>query len=81
MSLLVGVEAAEFTWLLDRTGATRGNLSVQLSKLKEAGYITIRKGFRKNYPLTTSSITQKGSKAFANYVASIKDYLEAGPQA
>ena len=75
VSLLVGVEAAEFTFILERTGATRGNLSVQLTKLKEAGYITVKKGFRDNYPLTTCSLSAKGLKAFERYVEAIKGYL------
>lgn len=75
VSLLVGVESAEFTFILDRTGATRGNLSVQLTKLKEAGYITVKKGFRDNYPLTTCSLSAKGLKAFERYVEAIKGYL------
>lgn len=79
MSLLVGVESADFNWLLERTGATGGNLSVQLSKLKEEGYITIRKGFRNNYPHTSASASKKGIKAFGSYVNAIKDYLEAAP--
>ena len=53
MSVLISVESAEFNHLLDRTGATRGNLSVQIAKLAEAGYLTVEKSFRKNYPLTT----------------------------
>jgi len=75
VSLLVGVESAEFTFILERTGATRGNLSVQLTKLKEAGYITVKKGFRDNYPLTTCSLSSKGLKAFERYVEVIKGYL------
>ncbi|MBL8000764.1 MAG: transcriptional regulator [Flavobacteriales bacterium] len=75
VSLLVGVESAEFTFILERTGATRGNLSVQLTKLKEAGYIVVKKGYRDNYPLTTCSLTPKGMKAFERYVEAIKDYL------
>lgn len=76
MSLLVSVESAEFTWLVEQTGATRGNLSAQISKLKEAGYIRVKKGFRDNYPLTTCSISAKGIKAFSTYVGSIKGYLK-----
>lgn len=75
MSLLVGVKSAEFNYLLDETGATRGNLSVQLTKLKEAGYIEVEKGFKGNYPVTTCMVTQKGSEAFDEYVASIQHYL------
>ena len=49
VSLLVSVEHGDFNFLLERTGATRGNLSVQLSKLKEAGYIDVKKTFKDNY--------------------------------
>ena len=74
MSLLVSVEHAEFTWLLEQTGATRGNLSVQISKLNEAGYVLVKKGFRDNYPLTTCSISPKGATAFGTYAESTKGY-------
>jgi DNA-binding transcriptional ArsR family regulator len=75
VSLLVGMESAEFNLLLDRTGATRGNLSVQLTKLKEAGYLTIEKGYKGNYPLTTCSLTPKGLREFEKYVSAIREYL------
>ena len=76
ISLLINVESAEFSFLLEKTEASRGNLSVQISKLKEAGYITVKKSFRKNYPLTTCSISPKGVKAFEGYVKSISGYLQ-----
>ncbi len=76
VSLLVGVESAEFTFILEKTGATRGNLSVQLTRLKDAGYIQVTKSFRDNYPLTTCKLSTKGLKAFEQYVASIKQYLK-----
>jgi DNA-binding transcriptional ArsR family regulator len=75
VSLLVGLESAEFKWLKEQTGATAGNISIQLKKLEEAGYITIRKSFKGNYPNTTCSITKQGSKAFESYVQSLKGYL------
>ncbi len=75
MSLLVGVEKAEFNFLLEKTAATRGNLSVQLSKLEKAGYISIKKSFRKNYPLTTCKITKQGLDAFERYVDAISGYI------
>ena len=77
MSLLIGVKSATFTFLLEKTGATRGNISVQLKKLEEAGYIEISKSFRDNYPLTTCRITRKGLGAFEHYVDSLKDYLNS----
>lgn len=75
MSLLVGVKSAEFNYLLEETQATRGNLSVQITKLKEAGYIEVTKGFKGNYPVTTCSVTPKGLAAFDAYVESMKAYL------
>ncbi|MCD4737124.1 MAG: transcriptional regulator [Bacteroidales bacterium] len=75
MSLLISVESAEFSFLLEKTKATKGNLSIQLNKLKDAGYINIKKSFRNNYPLTTCKITQKGIEAFEKYVNDLKTYL------
>lgn len=75
MSLLMNVESAEFNYLLEQTKATKGNISVQISKLKDAGYIEVNKSFRNNYPLTTCSITSKGMEAFENYVKAISGYL------
>jgi hypothetical protein len=76
MSVLISVESAEFNYLLDKTGATRGNLSVQITRLNEAGYIDIKKSFRKNYPLTTCNITVKGVEAFEKYVKALQGYLQ-----
>ena len=75
VSLLVGMDEADFNFLLEKTGATRGNLSVQITKLKEAGYITVTKTFKDNYPNTLCSITPQGIQAFEGYVKSIKGYL------
>jgi DNA-binding MarR family transcriptional regulator len=76
MSVLISVKSAEFNYLLDKTAATRGNLSVQLTRLNEAGYIDVKKSFRKNYPLTTCSITPKGVEAFEKYVKALQGYLQ-----
>lgn len=76
VSVLVAVKDAEFSFLKEKTGATAGNISVQLSKLKEAGYIEMEKSFRDNYPLTTCKITKKGKTAFENYVKDIQSYLK-----
>jgi DNA-binding transcriptional ArsR family regulator len=75
ISLLIGLKAAEFTFLKEKTGATAGNLSVQLQKLREAGYIEINKQFRDNYPQTTCKITPAGVKAFDQYVKNLQSYL------
>lgn len=76
MSLLLTVTEADFTYLKEATKATAGNLSVQLNKLKDAGYISIDKGFKENYPLTTCRITKKGIGAFEEYVKALKEYLK-----
>lgn len=76
MSVLISVETAEFNYLLDKTGATRGNLSVQITRLNEAGYIEVKKSFRKNYPLTTCSLTPKGVEAFEKYVKALQGYIQ-----
>ncbi len=76
MSILISVESAEFNYLLQNINTTKGNLSFQLTKLKEAGYISIKKSFRKNYPLTTIYKTPKGIMAYEQYAIAIGDYLK-----
>lgn len=76
MSLLMSVKEAEFTFIREKTGATAGNLSVQISKLSDAGYVQVKKSFRDNYPLTTCHITKKGISAFENYVNVLSDYVK-----
>lgn len=78
MSILVSVDKAEFKYIMEKTAATSGNLSIQLQKLKEAEYITIIKQFKGNYPQTICKITPKGIKAFEKYVKSIMGYLKPG---
>ena len=72
---MISVESADFNFLLEKTGATKGNLSVQISKLKDAKYIIVNKSFKGNYPLTTCKITAKGITAFENYVSAMKESL------
>jgi DNA-binding transcriptional ArsR family regulator len=76
VSLLISNEVAEFTFLQEQAGATGGNLSIQITKLKEAGYIEVTKKFRNNYPQTLCRITPLGKKKFAEYVEALKDYLD-----
>jgi DNA-binding transcriptional ArsR family regulator len=76
ISLLAGTERAEFTYIREETGSTAGNLSIQITKLKEAGYIDVTKKFRNNYPLTLCSITPLGKQKFIEYVNILKEYLK-----
>ncbi|NCD00438.1 MAG: transcriptional regulator [Bacteroidia bacterium] len=75
MSLLVKERNSDFTSVKSATGATAGNLSVQLKKLEEAGYVTITKSFSNNYPLTMIAVSAKGLNAFEKYVEALKSYF------
>lgn len=75
MSILVGVDEADFVYIRKQSGATAGNLSVQLDKLSEAGYITVEKGFKGKKPCTTCRVTEAGISAFSEYVAALRDYI------
>jgi DNA-binding transcriptional ArsR family regulator len=76
MSLLISVKNAEFSYLLEHTNTTKGNLSFQLNKLNEAEYIKITKSFKGNYPLTTCEVTQKGIDAFEVYINAMEEYFK-----
>ena len=78
ISLLMSVDEADFTYIKEQTGATSGNLSVQIDKLAEAGYIAVEKGFKGKMPRTTCKITPSGTEAFKNYVKALKKYIAAG---
>ncbi len=78
MSVLLSVESADFVYLREQTGATAGNLSVQIDKLQQAGYITVEKGFQGKKPRTTCAITEQGIAAFEEYVTALKSYISKG---
>lgn len=75
MSILIGVESADFVFLRKQTGATAGNLSVQIDKLQRAGYIEVEKTYRGKMPCTICRMTDVGRKAFAEYVDALKSYI------
>lgn len=75
MSILISVDSADFIYLREKTGATAGNLSVQIGRLKDAGYISVSKSFGESYPNTMCRITELGRQKFAEYVAALGDYL------
>lgn len=75
ISLLMQQQEAEFTFIREKTNATAGNLSVQINKLREAGYIEVQKQFHNNYPQTICKITAEGKAAFNKYVKSLESYL------
>ncbi len=75
VSILMSVDEANFNFIKDETLATSGNLSIQIRKLQDAGYIKVEKSFKSNYPNTSLSITKKGIEAFENYVSNLKNYI------
>ncbi|MGO9318271.1 MAG: winged helix-turn-helix domain-containing protein [Terracidiphilus sp.] len=75
LSLLAGVEEAEFTWLRAKTGATDGNLGAQLAKLEEAGYVAVEKKFVQRKPQSLYRMTEAGRQAFLEYVQALKQML------
>lgn len=75
ISMLVASDKVEFTQIQSETKAAAGNISIQIKKLEDAGYIKVEKSFKNNYPNTMLSITDKGVKAFESYVNSLKKYL------
>lgn len=75
VSILMTVDEANFNFIKDTTKATSGNISIQIKNLQEAGYVKVKKSFKNNYPNTTVSITDKGIKAFEDYVSNLKNYI------
>jgi DNA-binding HxlR family transcriptional regulator len=81
LSLLSGVEKAEFTWLRAKTGSTDGNLGAQLLKLEEAGYVAVEKKFVQRKPQTLYRMTDQGREALTGYVRALKQLLGAAIEA
>lgn len=75
ISLLLTVTEADFVWLKEKTGATAGNLSVQIEKLAEAEYISVRKEIIGKKPRTTCILTDKGRQALKEYIETLREYL------
>jgi DNA-binding MarR family transcriptional regulator len=78
ISILVASEKADFTYIKEETKATAGNISIQIKKLQDAGYINVKKFFKNNYPNTMLSITRKGIEAFDSYVKNLSKYINPG---
>lgn len=75
MSILISVDEADFVYIREKTGATAGNISVQIDKLSTAGYITVERGFLGKRTRTLCKITKEGVEAFEEYVEALKSYL------
>jgi DNA-binding transcriptional ArsR family regulator len=77
MAVLSAVDEADFRYLQNETGLTKGNLSVHLSKLEEAGYLEIEKTYRGKIPLTLCRIKPEGRQAFKNYRRVLQMFVES----
>ena len=75
MSILMNVEEADFVYLREKTESTAGNLSVQIDKLSDAGYIAVEKGFVGKKTRTVCRVTDLGRLAFERYVDALRDYI------
>jgi DNA-binding MarR family transcriptional regulator len=79
LAVLYVVESADFTFLMNQTGLTWGNLSSHLSKLEEAGYVEIEKEFKGKKPHTMLHLTDEGREAFREYRRNMKQVLDDLP--
>jgi DNA-binding transcriptional ArsR family regulator len=76
VAILSAVEEADFLYLLNESGLTKGNLSTHLSKLEESGYIEVEKTYRGKIPLTLCRLTKAGRQAFTNYRKQLKRFVD-----
>ncbi len=76
MSYLMVMRETEFSVLKEQTGATAGNLSAQISKLQEAGYLEVEKTYKNNYPLTLCKLTPRGVDAFDAFYTDLNTYFK-----
>lgn len=79
MALLYVIESADFTFLMNQTGLTWGNLSAHMSKLEEAGYLEVEKSFKGRRPNTTLRLTPQGRAAFHTYAQKMKQIFQEFP--
>ncbi|MFH0926659.1 MAG: transcriptional regulator [bacterium] len=76
VALLASREAMTFNYLKDILRLSDGNLTTHMKKLIEAGYVDIKKEFVKNRPQTTYMLTEKGRKAFKEYLEQLKNVVK-----
>jgi DNA-binding MarR family transcriptional regulator len=76
LAILAAIQSADFLYLQRETGLTKGNLTIHLSKLEDAGYIRIEKTYRGKLPLTLCHITDSGRKAFQAYRRQLKQFVD-----
>lgn len=80
MAVLYVIDSADFTFLMNQTGMTWGNLSAHMSKLEEAGYLAVEKSFKGKRPNTMLRLTPQGRDAFQTYRQTMKQVLDGLPE-
>jgi len=80
MAVLYVIDSADFTFLMNQTGMSWGNLSAHMSKLEEAGYLTVEKSFKGKRPNTMLRLTPQGRTAFQTYRQTMKQVLDGLPE-
>lgn len=76
LAYLAAIESADFTFLLNQTRLTRGNLSTHISRLEEAGYVEVKKEFVDRIPRTLYKLTDAGKKAIQNYRENMRSVID-----
>ena len=76
MSLLYVVDSADFTFIMNQTGLTWGNLSAHISKLEDAAYVEVEKTFKGKRPNTVLKLTPQGRQAFRDYAKRMKQVFQ-----
>ena len=77
MSVLTGVDRADFTFMRTTLGLSKGNLSTHIDKLERANYVKVHKSFNGKMPLTEYSLTKKGQKALVDYWSTLDQIRES----
>jgi DNA-binding transcriptional ArsR family regulator len=73
LMILSGVDSADFSFLLNTLGLTKGNLSSHMSRLEEAGYVEVAKSFNGKVPNTAYSLTRRGRSSLDEYWGAIDE--------
>ena len=80
MAVLYVIDSADFTFLMNQTGMTWGNLSAHMSKLEDAGYLEVEKTFKGKRPNTMLRLTPQGRSAFQAYRQKMRQVLDNLPE-
>jgi len=77
--LLAALGRADFMYLLRQSGMSKGNLSVQMTRLEEGGIVSAEKSLVDGRPRTTFALTSAGCKALGQYKRAMGEILAVLP--